>query len=220
MTYIPVHRILEHIPNKFEAIKVAALECRRLNDKLQAMEISETEKITTLAVNRLMAGKVNYYDARERREQERSEAMIAAAEEMLDMTAPSTETLVELGVEPVVEAAVKSAAPAVKTAPSPAEKPSAPAPAKATGSKESAIAEAAVESKKSSSVEDVAPVEEAAPVEDAAPVEAAAVEPASPEATPEAGGSPELEKSAEESTLAPGVEKLEKAEDLPEETKD
>ncbi len=96
MTYIPVYRILEHIPNKFEAIKVAALECRRLNDKLQALEINEERKITTLAVERLIDGKIGYYDARERREQERSEAMLAAAEEMLDMTAPSPETLAEL----------------------------------------------------------------------------------------------------------------------------
>lgn len=96
MTYIPVFRILEHIPNKFEAIKVAALECRRLNDKLQALEINEERKITTLAVERLIDGKIGYYDARERREQERSEAMLAAAEEMLDMTAPSPETLAEL----------------------------------------------------------------------------------------------------------------------------
>jgi len=96
MTYIPVYRILEHIPNKFEAIKVAALECRRLNDKLQALEINEERKIATLAVERLIDGKIGYYDARERREQERSEAMLAAAEEMLDMTAPSPETLAEL----------------------------------------------------------------------------------------------------------------------------
>jgi len=99
MTYIPVDQILERIPNKFEAIKVAALECRRLNDKLQALEIHENEKVATLAVRRLIEGKIRYYDARERREQERSEAMLAAAEEMLDMTAPSRETLAGLGVE-------------------------------------------------------------------------------------------------------------------------
>ncbi len=99
MTYVPVDRILEHIPNKFEAIKVAALECRRLNDKLRALEIHEEEKITTLAIHRLMDGRIKYYDARERREQERSEAMLAAAEEMLDMTAPSDATLAELGAE-------------------------------------------------------------------------------------------------------------------------
>ena len=96
MTYIPVYRILEHIPNKFEAIKVAALECRRLNDKLQSLEISEERKIASLAVERLIDGKITYFDARERREQERSEAMLAAAEEMLDMTAPSPQTLAEL----------------------------------------------------------------------------------------------------------------------------
>ncbi|HKI84923.1 MAG TPA: DNA-directed RNA polymerase subunit omega [Candidatus Krumholzibacteria bacterium] len=123
MTYIPVYRILEHIPNKFEAIKVAALECRRLNDKLQALEINEERKITTLAVERLIDGKISYYDARERREQERSEAMLAAAEEMLDMTAPSPETLAELeesgevGEEAAAEAAEAVEAAATEASP-------------------------------------------------------------------------------------------------------
>lgn len=80
MTYISVDQILKKIPNKFEAIKVAALECRRLNDRHLAMQEPPEGKITTLSVERLVDGKVAYYDARERREQERSEAMLAAAE--------------------------------------------------------------------------------------------------------------------------------------------
>jgi DNA-directed RNA polymerase subunit K/omega len=116
MTYIPVNRILVHIPNKFEAIKVAALECRRLNEQLQATEgiDDHEEKITTMAVRRLMDGHVHYHDARERREQERSEAMLAAAEEMLDMTAPTTETLAELGVVIEEPVEVEVSKPAVK----------------------------------------------------------------------------------------------------------
>jgi DNA-directed RNA polymerase subunit K/omega len=122
MTYVPVDQILKRIPNKFEAIKVTALECRRLNDKLRAMELSEDHKITTMAVDRLIEGEVSYYDARERREQERSEAMLAAAESMLDMTAPDPEALAELegeaaGEEPEV-AATEAA-----TASAPAEEP-------------------------------------------------------------------------------------------------
>jgi len=162
MTYIPVDQIFVHIPNKFEAIKVAALECRRLNDKLQAMEISETQKIATLAVERLMAGKVSYYDARERREQERSETMIAAAEEMLDMTAPSTKTLAELGVETE-------------------EKPS--PESLGTAAKEAASATAAGES-------------------------------------PAAASSEMEPEIAEKPALSAEAEKLERVEDVPEETKD
>lgn len=92
MTYVPVHKILEHVPNKFEAIRVIALECRRLNDKMQLMEeAGEPEKITTMAIERLIDGEVQYYDARERREQERSEAMLAAAEGVLEQTMPGAE---------------------------------------------------------------------------------------------------------------------------------
>jgi DNA-directed RNA polymerase subunit K/omega len=83
MTYVPVRDILEHIPNKFEAIRVIALECRRLNDRLRAAEEGDEGKITTKALGRLVTGKVAYYDARERREQERSEAMLAAAEGLM-----------------------------------------------------------------------------------------------------------------------------------------
>jgi len=84
MTYIPIHQILRHIPNKFEAIHVAALECRRLNDRLRLMEEPNDDKITSMAVDRLIDGGVSYFDARERREQERSEAMLAAAEGALE----------------------------------------------------------------------------------------------------------------------------------------
>ena len=83
MTYVPVKDILSHIPNKFEAVRVIALECRRMNDRLRAAEIVDEGKITSKSITRLVDGKVDYYDARERREQERSEAMLAAAEGLL-----------------------------------------------------------------------------------------------------------------------------------------
>jgi DNA-directed RNA polymerase subunit K/omega len=91
MTYIQVHKILDHIPNKFEAIRVIALECRRINSQLTVSEEESSEpeeKITTRAVDRLIDGEVKYYDARERREEERSEAMLAAAEGLLDGEIP------------------------------------------------------------------------------------------------------------------------------------
>ncbi len=80
MTYIPRHKVTQLIPNKFEAIKVAALEARRLNERARMYNVSLPGKITTLAVDRLIAGKVEYYDLKERarqlrleREQEESE---------------------------------------------------------------------------------------------------------------------------------------------------
>jgi DNA-directed RNA polymerase subunit K/omega len=80
MTYIPRQKVTQLIPNKFEAIVVAALEARRLNERARMFNVSLPGKITTLAVDRLIAGKVEYYDLKVRarqirleREQEESE---------------------------------------------------------------------------------------------------------------------------------------------------
>ena len=66
MTYIPRNKVTDLIPNKFEAIKVAALEARRLNDRARMYGVSLPGKITTMAVNRLIDGKVEWYDQKER----------------------------------------------------------------------------------------------------------------------------------------------------------
>ncbi len=66
MTYIPRHKVTALIPNKFEAIKVAALEARRLNERARMFGVSLPGKITTLAIDRLIAGKVEFYDQKER----------------------------------------------------------------------------------------------------------------------------------------------------------
>ncbi len=66
MTYIPRQKVIARIPNKFEAITVAALEARRLNERARMFGVSLPGKITTLAVDRLMDGKVEYYDKKER----------------------------------------------------------------------------------------------------------------------------------------------------------
>lgn len=66
MTYIPRHKVTELIPNKFEAIRVAALEARRLNARARTLDISLPGKITSLAIKRLLSGKVSWYDRRER----------------------------------------------------------------------------------------------------------------------------------------------------------
>ena len=66
MTYIPRHKVIKLIPNKFQAIRVVALEARRLNDRARMFGVDLPGKITTLAVNRLIDGKVEFYDQKER----------------------------------------------------------------------------------------------------------------------------------------------------------
>ena len=66
MTYIPRHKVTDLIPNKFQAIKVAAMEARRLNERARNFNVSLPGKITTLAVARLINGQVEYYDQKER----------------------------------------------------------------------------------------------------------------------------------------------------------
>ena len=73
MTYIPRQKVTALIPNKFEAIKIAALEARRLNERARMYNVSLPGKITTLAVDRLIAGKIEYYDMKERARQARLE---------------------------------------------------------------------------------------------------------------------------------------------------
>ena len=66
MTYIPRQKVTELIPNKFEAIRIAALEARRLNSRARTLDVSLPGKITSLAIRRLLSGKVSWYDQRER----------------------------------------------------------------------------------------------------------------------------------------------------------
>ena len=84
MTYISRQSVTSKIPNKFKAIRVLALECRRINSRLQQSEESEERKITSLAVEHLLNDEVHFYDAKVRREQEKSEAILAAAEGILE----------------------------------------------------------------------------------------------------------------------------------------
>jgi DNA-directed RNA polymerase subunit K/omega len=66
MTYIPRHKVTDLIENKFEAIKVAALEARRLNERARMLGINLEGKITSIAIRRLLDGKVRYFDEKER----------------------------------------------------------------------------------------------------------------------------------------------------------
>jgi len=69
MTYIRRKDVTDVIPNKFEAIKVAALEARRLNDRARAVGATLPGKLTTIAIQRLIANKVKHFDERERLQQ-------------------------------------------------------------------------------------------------------------------------------------------------------
>ena len=71
MTYIPRQKVIKLIPNKFKAIKIVALEARRLNERARNYNVSLPGKITTLAVERLIDGKVEFYDVKERARQAR-----------------------------------------------------------------------------------------------------------------------------------------------------
>ncbi len=73
MTYIPRHKVTELIPNKFEAIKIASLEARRLNERARMFNVSLPGKITSLAVQRLLDGKIEYYDKKVRAQEARLE---------------------------------------------------------------------------------------------------------------------------------------------------
>ena len=163
MTYIPRREITSLIPNKFEAIRVLALECRRLNDEIRAREDAEVEgKLTTLAVSQMLEGKVTYYDAKERREQERSEAMLSAAEGLLDIAEPM--------IEPDFEAPMMDEAAPVEGA---EEAPAAEAAADEAPA-EAAAEEAPVEEAPAEPAAEEGPVEEAPaeePVAEAAPVD-------------------------------------------------
>ena len=66
MTYISRQKVTDLIPNKFEAIRIAALEARRLNARARSLDVALQGKITSLAIKRLLSGKVSWYDRRER----------------------------------------------------------------------------------------------------------------------------------------------------------
>lgn len=64
-----MERILTRVPNRYEAIRITAKEARRVNNliKLSGEEIEE--KPTTIAIKRLIEGKVKYAYAEQEEEQ-------------------------------------------------------------------------------------------------------------------------------------------------------
>ena len=181
MTYIPRRDITDLIPNKFEAIRVLALECRRLNDEIRAREDLEVEgKLTTLAVSQMLEGKVTYYDAKERREQERSEAMLSAAEGLLDIAEPMIEPDFDAPVmdeaAPAEEATTEEAATEEAPAEAAAEEATEPVAAEAAPAEDAPVEEATTEEAPAEEVvAEAAPVEETV-AEEAAPAEEAAAD--------------------------------------------
>ena len=92
MTYIPRHEVTDLIPNKFEAIKVVALEARRLNERARMLGINLPGKITSLAVQRLLEGQVEYYDEKERQALLKAQAAEAGEEELEEEETEQEET--------------------------------------------------------------------------------------------------------------------------------
>lgn len=80
MTYIRRKDVIDRVANKFEAIKIMALEARRLNDRARGVGANLPGKLTTIAVQRFIDGKVISYDKRARA-LEAYEEQLAANEE-------------------------------------------------------------------------------------------------------------------------------------------
>jgi DNA-directed RNA polymerase omega subunit len=64
-----MEKILDIIPNRYEAVRVMAKEARRINQILVSAGEEIEEKPTTVAMKRLMSGKVKF--AYEQREEEK-----------------------------------------------------------------------------------------------------------------------------------------------------
>ena len=64
-----MERILEHIDNRYEAIRVIAKEARRINTLVRLSGEELDEKPTTIAVKRAIEGKVKFkYEQQEEQE--------------------------------------------------------------------------------------------------------------------------------------------------------
>ena len=64
-----LERMLEKIPNRYEAIRVIAKEARRINSVIRASGEEIETKPTTIAMNRLIDGKVKFIYADEAEEE-------------------------------------------------------------------------------------------------------------------------------------------------------
>jgi len=60
MDQATTERILEVIPNRYEAVRIMAKEARRVNTLIRLSGEEIEEKPTTIAMKRLIDGKVKY----------------------------------------------------------------------------------------------------------------------------------------------------------------
>jgi len=64
-----MEKILESVDNRYEAIRVIAKEARRINTLIRLSGEELDEKPTTIAINRMVEGKVKYeYEEQEEQE--------------------------------------------------------------------------------------------------------------------------------------------------------
>ena len=63
-----MEKVLEHIDNRYEAIRVIAKEARRINTLIRLSGEEFDEKPTTIAVKRTIDGKVKYTYEQEEQE--------------------------------------------------------------------------------------------------------------------------------------------------------
>jgi DNA-directed RNA polymerase omega subunit len=64
-----MEKILEHIDNRYEAIRVIAKEARRINTLIRLSGEELEEKPTTIAIKRMIDGKVKFkYEQQEEQE--------------------------------------------------------------------------------------------------------------------------------------------------------
>ncbi len=60
MKIVEMERITGIIDNRYEAVRVLAVEARRINRVLRGSEEEISEKPTSIAMNRLVEGKVKF----------------------------------------------------------------------------------------------------------------------------------------------------------------
>ena len=64
MGFVPIEKVTRTIPNKYEAVLVAAKDARVQNSIAQQQDLDPNEaypKMTSLALRRLIDGKVQYF---------------------------------------------------------------------------------------------------------------------------------------------------------------
>ena len=67
-----MEKILERVDNRYEAIRVIAREARRINALIRLSGEEIEEKPTTIAVKRMIEGKVKYkYEQQEEQEEQK-----------------------------------------------------------------------------------------------------------------------------------------------------